>query len=41
MEIGQWSLLLYSFSTFHSVLGAKELFVIVRSIAEKELWAAL
>lgn len=41
MDIGQWSLVLYSVRTSHSVLEAKALFDIVRSMAEKELWAAL
>jgi hypothetical protein len=41
MDIGQWSLVLYSMETFHTVLGAKALLDIVRSMAEKELCAAL
>jgi len=41
MDIGQWSLVLYFVRIFHSVIGAKALFDIVRSMAEKELWAAL
>jgi hypothetical protein len=41
MDIGQWSLELYSVRTFHSVFGAKALLDIVRSITEKELWVTL
>jgi hypothetical protein len=41
MDTDNWSLVLYSVRTFHSVIGAKALFDIMRSMAEKELWAAL
>lgn len=40
MDIDQWSLVLYSVRSFHTVPGAKALCDVVRSMPEKELCVA-